>query len=108
MTDEYEQIPEIFEATHTGYLEIVGSNKIYCAVLKNGKRVISQTALFKAFDRPRKATPSGYDAKLIIYNLIRYKNSTHYLQSKLYIAITKILIQRIKITLWHFGELIII
>jgi hypothetical protein len=45
--------PEILEATHRGYLEIVGT-KIPCAVLKNGKRIISQTGLFKTFDRPRK------------------------------------------------------
>jgi DNA-binding Lrp family transcriptional regulator len=34
-------------------LEVAGS-KIPCAVLKNGKRIISQTGLFGAFDRPRK------------------------------------------------------
>jgi len=43
----------VFEATHRGYLSIAGS-KIPCAVLKNGKRVISQTGLFQAFERPRK------------------------------------------------------
>lgn len=43
----------VFEATHRGYLNIADS-EIPCAVLKNGKRVISQTGLFKAFDRPRK------------------------------------------------------
>jgi hypothetical protein len=45
--------PDVFEATHRGYLEIVGA-RIPCAVLKNGKRVISQSSLFTAFDRPRK------------------------------------------------------
>jgi len=45
--------PEVFEATHRGYLEIAGA-RIPCAVLKNGKRVISQQSLFAAFDRPRK------------------------------------------------------
>lgn len=49
VTDDY----AVFEATHRGYLNIVGS-EIPCAVLKNGKRIISQTGLFKAFDRPRK------------------------------------------------------
>lgn len=43
----------VFEATHRGYLNIADS-EIPCAVLKNGNRVISQTGLFKAFDRPRK------------------------------------------------------
>ena len=41
------------EATHRGYIEIAGT-KIPCAVLKNGKRIISQTGLFQAFNRPRK------------------------------------------------------
>jgi P63C domain len=44
---------EVFECTHKGDLEI-GTKKIACAVLSNGKRIITQTALFDAFDRPRK------------------------------------------------------
>lgn len=44
---------EVFECTHKGDLEI-GSKKIACAVLSNGRRIITQTALFDAFDRPRK------------------------------------------------------
>ncbi|PHC83057.1 hypothetical protein COF42_25315 [Bacillus wiedmannii] len=43
----------IFGATHRGYLTIA-DKKIPCAVLENGKRIISQTGLFDAFDRPRK------------------------------------------------------
>lgn len=42
-----------FHATHRGYLEIENV-RIPCAVLENGKRVISQTGLFTAFQRPRK------------------------------------------------------
>jgi hypothetical protein len=53
MSDVFNQTPEVFEATHRGFLEVAGS-KIPCAVLKNGKRIISQTGLFGAFDRPRK------------------------------------------------------
>jgi hypothetical protein len=43
----------IYGATHRGYLTIA-DKKIPCAVLENGKRIISQTGLFDAFDRPRK------------------------------------------------------
>jgi hypothetical protein len=43
----------IYEATHRGYWE-VADKQIPCAVLENGKRIISQTGLFDAFDRPRK------------------------------------------------------
>ena len=46
-------VPEVFEATHRGYLNIAGT-EIPCAVLRNGKRVISQSGLFKTFERPRK------------------------------------------------------
>lgn len=44
---------EIHEATHRGILHIAGAD-VPCAVLANGKRIISQTGLFQAFDRPRK------------------------------------------------------
>lgn len=44
---------EIFEATHRGILNIAGA-EVACAVLTNGKRIISQTSLFDAFQRPRK------------------------------------------------------
>jgi hypothetical protein len=44
---------EIYEATHRGILHIAGAD-VPCAVLANGKRIISQTGLFQAFDRPRK------------------------------------------------------
>lgn len=64
---------EVFECTHRGELKI-GAKKIACAVLSNGKRIITQTALFDAFDRPRKGEkrleglPSIVGAK----NLIPY------------------------------------
>ncbi len=44
---------EVFECTHKGDLTL-GKSSIACAVLSNGKRIITQTALFDAFDRPRK------------------------------------------------------
>jgi hypothetical protein len=44
---------DVFECTHKGDL-VIGEKSISCAVLSNGKRIITQTALFDAFDRPRK------------------------------------------------------
>lgn len=44
---------EVFECTHKGDL-ILGETSISCAVLSNGRRIITQTALFDAFERPRK------------------------------------------------------
>lgn len=52
MTQEIINDP-VYDATHRGYWE-VADKKIPCAVLENGKRIISQTGLFDAFDRPRK------------------------------------------------------
>ena len=45
----------VFKATHRGYLSIAGK-QIPCAVLENGKRVVSQTGLFEAFDKPRRGS----------------------------------------------------
>ncbi len=44
---------KVFNATYRGYVKI-GNVEIPCAVLENGKRVISQTGLFQCFERPRK------------------------------------------------------
>ena len=48
---------KIYHATHRGYLTIGNTDnkvEIPCAVLENDKRIISQTGLFRAFNRPRK------------------------------------------------------
>lgn len=44
---------EVFECTHRGEFQL-GDRSISCAVLSNGQRIITQTALFDAFGRPRK------------------------------------------------------
>lgn len=49
--DLIEKPNPIFEATHRGYLKI-GDKQIPCAVLENGRRIVSSTGLFQAFDRP--------------------------------------------------------
>ncbi len=49
---------KIYHASHRGYLKIGNDDngfvEIPCAVLDNNKRIISQTGLFSAFNRPRK------------------------------------------------------
>lgn len=66
---------EVFEATHRGYLDIAGT-EIPCAVLSNGKRIISQTGLFQAFDRPRKGEKrqEGLPSIIGAANLLPYVN----------------------------------
>ena len=69
----------VFEASHRGYLNVANS-KIPCAVLKNDsrvkndKRVISQTGLFQAFERPRKGEKrqEGLPSVIGAANLLPY------------------------------------
>lgn len=65
----------IYEATHRGYLNIAGI-EIPCAVLSNGKRIISQTGIFEAFDRPRKGEKrrEGLPSIIGAKNLMPYVN----------------------------------
>lgn len=61
----------IFKATHRGYLKVAGK-EVPCAVLENGKRVVSQTGLFDAFDRTRRGsllTDSGLPSIVEAKNL---------------------------------------
>ncbi len=48
---------KILRATHEGELKL-GDSILSCAVLNNGTRVLTATAVFKAFDRPRKGKSS--------------------------------------------------
>lgn len=63
----------IYNATHRGYLKIA-DKEIPCAVLENGKRVVSQTGLFEAFDRPRKGSSrvEGVPSIIGAKNLLQY------------------------------------
>jgi len=51
ITDTEQQ--QILKATHFGKITI-GDKELTCAVLEDGTRILSTTAMFKAFDRPRK------------------------------------------------------
>ncbi len=59
---------EILKATHEGKLKL-GETELDVAVLEDGKRIITQTAVFKALDRPVRGTtrvinlPTFMDAK---------------------------------------------
>ena len=64
---------EVHECTHKGEITL-GQRVISCAVLSNGKRIITQTALFDAFDRPRKGEKrlDGLPSIIGAKNLIPY------------------------------------
>jgi hypothetical protein len=67
------RIPTVFECTHRGELNL-GGKTVSCAVLSNGDRVITQTALFDVFDRPRKGEKRNESLPSIIgaKNLLPY------------------------------------
>lgn len=48
----------IHSATHRGKL-LIGEKELNCAVLENGERVLSTTAVFKAFNRTQRARKLG-------------------------------------------------
>lgn len=48
---------EILKATHEGELPL-GDKTLSCAVLSDGTRILTASAVFKAFDRPRKGKSS--------------------------------------------------
>ena len=47
-------------STHEGILKI-GDKELPCAVLSDGTRVLTATAVFHSFDRPRKGNSSEGD-----------------------------------------------
>lgn len=75
------------KATHEGTLKI-GDNNLEVAVLENGQRIITQSAVFKALDRPTRGTtridqiPTFMDAKnlqpFINEDLLRVINKVEY------------------------------
>lgn len=71
---------EIYHASHRGYLKIgtteSGIVEIPCAVLENKKRIISQTGLFAAFNRPRKGEKrqDGLPSIIGAKNLVEFVN----------------------------------
>jgi hypothetical protein len=54
---------QLIKATHEGEIPI-GEINLRVAVLANGKRVITQTALFQAFGRPKRGSRSSGDQEL--------------------------------------------
>lgn len=75
---------KILKVTHRGYLTL-GDKKVPCAVLENGKRIISQGGLFLSFDRPRKGEKRLEDLPSVIgaKNLLPYVDDELYEKSKI-------------------------
>ena len=48
---------ELPKVSYAGKVNI-GNKELSCAVLDDGTRILTNTAIFQAFDRPRKGKPS--------------------------------------------------
>lgn len=59
------QEPLLLKTTHEGVLEL-GEKSINCAILEDGTRVLLQTAVFKAFDRPARGNARLIDVPVFI------------------------------------------
>lgn len=61
------------KATHQGLLKIL-DKELPCVVLEDGRRIIAQTSVFKAFDRPQRGLRTEEDRKLLIPSFLDAKN----------------------------------
>lgn len=61
------------KATHQGVLKIMGK-ELPCVVLEDGRRIIAQTSVFKAFERPQRGLRSAEDRKLSVPSFLDAKN----------------------------------
>ena len=71
---------KILKATHQGKL-VIGDKELNCAVLEDGTRILSSTAVFKAFDRPRRGTARGGPRAANMPSFIDAKNLQPYVQN---------------------------
>lgn len=61
------------KATHQGMLKIMGK-ELPCMVLEDGRRVVSQTSVFKAFNRPQRGLRSQVERELALPSFLDAKN----------------------------------
>jgi len=77
------------KATHQGILKIMGK-ELPCVVLEDGRRIIGQTSVFKAFDRPQRGLRSEEARKLAIPSFLDAKNLRPFLTEDIQCQITVI------------------
>ncbi len=77
------------KATHEGILKIMGKD-LPCVVLEDGRRIINQTSVFRAFDRPQRGVRSSEVRELSIPSFLDAKNLRNYLTDEVKDQITLI------------------
>lgn len=77
------------KATHQGTLNIMGKD-LPCVVLEDGRRIITQGSIFKAFDRPKRGSRSKMEDGTSIPGFLDSKNLKPYINSSVTEVITPI------------------
>lgn len=76
-------------ATHQGILKIMGK-ELPCVVLEDGRRIITQGSIFKAFDRPKRGSRSKTEEGISIPGFLDSKNLKPYINDDVTAVITPI------------------
>jgi len=76
-------------ATHQGLLKIMGK-ELPCVVLEDGRRIITQASIFKAFDRPARGSRSKTEDGVKIPAFLDSKNLKPYMNDQISEVITPI------------------
>lgn len=83
-------------ATHEGDLPIVGS-LIHCAVLEDGRRVLTQSDVMRVLGRARQAKGRAYyDADVNLPAFLTAKNLTQFVDKDLYVTSSQIVFKPLK------------
>ncbi|MFA5307647.1 MAG: hypothetical protein WC365_09420, partial [Candidatus Babeliales bacterium] len=70
----------LLKATHSGKL-VIGEKRLNCAVLEDGTRILTSTAVFNAFDRPRRGMAKSGPRAVNMPSFIDAKNLQPYIQN---------------------------
>ena len=77
------------KATHQGVLKIMGK-ELPCVVLEDGRRIIAQASIFKAFGRPARGSRSKSEDGSSIPGFLDSKNLKPYINQEIYKVITPV------------------
>ena len=84
------------KATHEGDLPIVGSI-IHCAVLEDGRRVLTQSDVMRVLGRARQAKGRAYyDADVNLPAFLTAKNLTEFVDKDLYVTSSQVVFKPLK------------
>lgn len=77
------------KATHHGVLKIMGK-ELPCVVLEDGRRIITRTSVFKAFNRPQRGNKSSTDNSIAIPSFLDAKNLRPFITEEIQGLITPV------------------